>query len=980
MWGSEVCLSLGSLLLLCVNPSCRSCFVIELASSILLVLSSFLVHPHPLRLVFSIYLSLRLAPSCSSLLTSSLLIKGHFQFLSIYSSLSSLFHPSFVTIPHSSLSSTLSRLLLISSFFTTSSCTLLPFFPSISSPLIWVVCVASVLELVSFSVSDLSSSHTILLLFTPLIICSSYSSFFVTSFMVLIYFKAHSSILAHQSSLFHPPILLPLRVMFISLMHSLNSNGTHTHLFFLSSFPSLLPFPIAIWTIIITLTTVADFFIGLISMPLYTLYLLPFPRWPLGPFVCDLWLAFDYLNSNASVLNLLVISFDRYFSVTRPLTYRVRRTTRRACLMISMTWFISLILWPPWIFAWPYIEGKRSVPINDCYIQFLETNPYITFGTAIAAFYIPVTVMCILYWRIWRETEKRYKDLTTLFLVSAVGGRVRTAPGHHGGVVTVEEDETFADRFKSFLTWPVSIFGSKKSDSTMEGGIETDTLAGGPAQRGGGGGGEAEKGGGGGGGKARTRRDDPTSTTEDEDDTSDATCGTSSNTGTGKKSTLASDSIYTILITLGDGPVKSSSGSKNQTLLTPTTTASSTTLTPVNEMGYSVDGQNNCTETHTIKQFFESAISIAAHDEIGEDNQTSSSRSSHPTVTATHSSGGGSSKEAAISPSSSSKARRPTTVQKEDQKVRKISGPETRVQRVESPGSGLRMHSGRSASNSGPSSTKAHMSSVSQPKSEKKAAKTLSAILLTFIITWTPYNVLVLIKTLSPSDSEVISDSLWYFSYYLCYINSTINPLCYALCNVNFRNTYLRILKCQWTLNPTRQRVKDAQFDLPPAQSRKEKKKRNKKRNKILASRQQQQSIQQSHRNAVESSLTAPVKSPGHHQQQQQSPSPSSSIPSGSQQRQQSPAYSTSTGVGVSSRPGVRSSDSKLFVTATNTSRGRTVTTTSSIPVSTLSSSQQTKIQHQMQQESVSKNNRKTKKNPVTWRTSWRSSEEPRRI
>ena len=78
----------------------------------------------------------------------------------------------------------------------------------------------------------------------------------------------------------------------------------------------------------------ADLAIGLISMPLFTVSAL-MGYWPLGPTICDAWLTLDYLNSNASVLNLLIISFDRYFSVTRPLTYRAKRTTNRAAIMIG---------------------------------------------------------------------------------------------------------------------------------------------------------------------------------------------------------------------------------------------------------------------------------------------------------------------------------------------------------------------------------------------------------------------------------------------------------------------------------------------------------------------------------------------------------------------------------------------------------------------------------------------------------------------
>jgi muscarinic acetylcholine receptor M3 len=84
-----------------------------------------------------------------------------------------------------------------------------------------------------------------------------------------------------------------------------------------------------------------------------------------------------------------------------------------------------------------------------------------------------------------------------------------------------------------------------------------------------------------------------------------------------------------------------------------------------------------------------------------------------------------------------------------------------------------------------------------EKRQESKAAKTLSAILLSFIITWLPYNILVLLKPLT-TCTKCIPQELWDFFYALCYINSTINPILYALCNASFRRTYVRILTCKW--------------------------------------------------------------------------------------------------------------------------------------------------------------------------------------
>lgn len=79
------------------------------------------------------------------------------------------------------------------------------------------------------------------------------------------------------------------------------------------------------------------------------------------------------------------------------------------------------------------------------------------------------------------------------------------------------------------------------------------------------------------------------------------------------------------------------------------------------------------------------------------------------------------------------------------------------------------------------------------------ALRTISIILGAFIICWTPWHVLSLI--IGFCGETCVSDLLYDISYWLCYLNSPLNPFCYALANQQFKKTFLRILKFDWRRN-----------------------------------------------------------------------------------------------------------------------------------------------------------------------------------
>ncbi len=73
----------------------------------------------------------------------------------------------------------------------------------------------------------------------------------------------------------------------------------------------------------------------------------------------------------------------------------------------------------------------------------------------------------------------------------------------------------------------------------------------------------------------------------------------------------------------------------------------------------------------------------------------------------------------------------------------------------------------------------------------KKALRTISFILGAFVTCWTPYHIFAIVASFCPT---CINIHLYMVSYFLCYLNSPVNPFCYAAANQQFKNAFKRIM------------------------------------------------------------------------------------------------------------------------------------------------------------------------------------------
>ncbi|CAH1188106.1 unnamed protein product [Phyllotreta striolata] len=182
---------------------------------------------------------------------------------------------------------------------------------------------------------------------------------------------------------------------------------------------------------------VADLMVGVAVLPFSATWEV-FKVWIFGDVWCQVWLAVDVWMCTASILNLCVISLDRYVAVTRPITYPSIMSHSRAKGLIAGLWILSFVICFPPLVGWKdsrkpeqeYLAGVETegVDVNSTgHRRELEENPhcpwqceltneagYVVYS-ALGSFYIPMFVMLFFYWRIYRAAVRTTRAINQGF-------------------------------------------------------------------------------------------------------------------------------------------------------------------------------------------------------------------------------------------------------------------------------------------------------------------------------------------------------------------------------------------------------------------------------------------------------------------------------------------------------------------------------------------------------------------------------------
>ncbi|XP_069811049.1 D(1A) dopamine receptor [Dendropsophus ebraccatus] len=176
--------------------------------------------------------------------------------------------------------------------------------------------------------------------------------------------------------------------------------------------------------------------------------------WPFGSF-CNIWVAFDIMCSTASILNLCVISVDRYWAISSPFRYERKMTPKVAFIMISVAWTLSILIsFIPVQLNW---HKAKTTSFFDLNITFQgrtmdncdsSLNRTYAISSSLISFYIPVAIMIVTYTRIYRIAAKQIRRISALERAAVHAKNCQNSTGNGSSIDCQQPESSLKTSFK----------------------------------------------------------------------------------------------------------------------------------------------------------------------------------------------------------------------------------------------------------------------------------------------------------------------------------------------------------------------------------------------------------------------------------------------------------------------------------------------------------------------------------------------------